>query len=327
MNEDSMKLKVLCHKCENPIKDVFSGKNSGRYLKCYKCGRNYFKLNNSVDLIQKKNKERSYYDNYYNTNHINKKKKVGEKYFKKKWYMNDSPGRKVLLNYLGNINNKNILLIGNGTSEKELYFLFKGANLIYTDLSLQAVNFIEQKFDFNNKNVEFYAIDANNLPFPDNSIDIIYGWAFIHHLDNIENFLNEANRVLKKNGFCIFYDNAHSKLWQKLKFTIFRPIMNYTHRKRGISPEDVIATKKGGFKEKEVKLYKEKCDFSRYKYVRFGLSYRIFRRVLNRIIGRDKSKNLKNIILPFLFKIDIKLSNISNIYYNNTINLVWIMEK
>jgi ubiquinone/menaquinone biosynthesis C-methylase UbiE len=50
---------------------------------------------------------------------------------------------------------------------------------------------------------QYAAIDAENLPFEDESFDIIFIAHSIHHIGNTEQFFKEANRVLTKNG--IFY--------------------------------------------------------------------------------------------------------------------------
>ncbi|AFZ44903.1 Methyltransferase type 11 [Halothece sp. PCC 7418] len=41
---------------------------------------------------------------------------------------------------------------------------------------------------------------AETLPFPDNSFDIVYGRAVLHHAQNLKEFCQEAARVLKPGG-------------------------------------------------------------------------------------------------------------------------------
>jgi ubiquinone/menaquinone biosynthesis C-methylase UbiE len=50
---------------------------------------------------------------------------------------------------------------------------------------------------------QYAAIDAENLPFEDESFDIIFIAHSIHHIGNTEQFFREANRVLTRNG--VFY--------------------------------------------------------------------------------------------------------------------------
>lgn len=52
---------------------------------------------------------------------------------------------------------------------------------------------------------EFHLMDANNLTFKDNSFDVVYGGAILHHLD-IEKTLHHVYRVLKPNGYILFLE-------------------------------------------------------------------------------------------------------------------------
>lgn len=45
---------------------------------------------------------------------------------------------------------------------------------------------------------------GEQLPFADNSFDLVYGRAVLHHADNLANFCMEASRVLKPGGVFLF---------------------------------------------------------------------------------------------------------------------------
>jgi ubiquinone/menaquinone biosynthesis C-methylase UbiE len=64
----------------------------------------------------------------------------------------------------------------------------------------------ERKFRGNAK-IHFIAADATWLPFKDALVDIIVAADFIEHIDDIgkERFLNEAARVLSRNGRMIIF--------------------------------------------------------------------------------------------------------------------------
>ncbi len=47
--------------------------------------------------------------------------------------------------------------------------------------------------------------DIENLPFKENSIDIVFNIAVLEHVKNPEKVVNEINRVLKKNGIIISF--------------------------------------------------------------------------------------------------------------------------
>lgn len=52
---------------------------------------------------------------------------------------------------------------------------------------------------------QFYLMDAHKLAFPDNSFDVVFGAAILHHLEH-EVILKEIHRVLKPDGFIFFLE-------------------------------------------------------------------------------------------------------------------------
>ncbi len=62
---------------------------------------------------------------------------------------------------------------------------------------------------------EFILMDANKLAFPDNSFDIVYGGAILHHLD-IEQSVNHIHRVLKPGGKILFLEPLNMNPLYKL---------------------------------------------------------------------------------------------------------------
>ncbi len=70
-----------------------------------------------------------------------------------------------------------------------------------------------------NFNTEFHLMDANDLTFDDESFDIVFGGAILHHLE-IEQTINHVHRVLKPNGLIMFLEplniNPLYKIYRKL---------------------------------------------------------------------------------------------------------------
>ncbi len=66
--------------------------------------------------------------------------------------------------------------------------------------------------------IDFQIMDANELEFPDESFDVVYGGAILHHLD-IEQTLSHVHRVLKPNGSILFLEplnmNPLYKIYRK----------------------------------------------------------------------------------------------------------------
>lgn len=221
-------------------------------------------------------------------------------------------------------------MLGNGDSIKELYFLNLGARIIYSDLSINSVLNVKNEYDLNDykKDIVFHAIDAFNIPLNNNSIDMIYGYAFIHHIHNLDCFFKEMYRVLKPGGICLFLDNAYSPIMHLLKWKLIPRVTNFIQKNYSTSPEDEEASFKGGYRRKEIEQLMKKHGFGDLIFFRFGLLYWIFKRFPGVIF--NWSENLKNFqrnYIPFLFLVDSFFSNKSNIYNNNTIKLIFGFKK
>ena len=155
---------------------------------------------------------------------------------------------------LGDLRDQTVLLLGNGESFNELYLLSQRPHaLIYSDLSPVGLRELRRHVDAaSHDNLMFAAIDAMDLPLRDESVDVVYGFAFAHHLPDVDRFLGEVARVLRPGGRCVLMDNAYSPLWQHLKLIWLRPLMRMSHRKEPRSPEDQRETMAGGFREDQL---------------------------------------------------------------------------
>jgi len=328
-----MLISLKCPECGSELnKDIFKFSIERDYLVCEKCLTEFNNLNGCIDFVIKTSADKNFYEKVYKENSTCENRNIDFSELRKMWFNPIFPARKIFLNELikTNIKNKSILLLGNGKSLKELYFLVFGAKLIYTDISINVVSNVKNAFDFGKyKNkIVFHAADAYNIPINDESVDIVIGYGFVHHLQDSDSFIKEVHRVIKPNGFCLFKDNAHSRVWQKLKFSILKPLVKYSHAKWGISPEDKKATRRGGYRKDEVEKWRIKHNFSEMIYLRFGVLSYVFRRGAGKIFGYNKlTDTVKMITIPFLFFLDSFLSKISNSFYTLTIELVWGFKK
>ena len=80
------------------------------------------------------------------------------------------------------------------------------------------------------------------------SFDVVYGYAMVHHLPELDEFLKGVARVLAPGGVAVFMDDGYAPAWQKSKTTWLRPLMWFSHRRGGVSPEDLRASLLGGFR-------------------------------------------------------------------------------
>jgi ubiquinone/menaquinone biosynthesis C-methylase UbiE len=162
------------------------------------------------------------------------------------------PMNRRVLERVGPVGGKRLLLLGNGTSTKELFLVTQEPELmIFSDLAPAAVNAVKKRFPLPEvrERVVFAAIDAERVPLVDASVDVVYAYAVVHHLPDVEAFLHEANRVLRPGGRAVFMDDAFSPIWQFAKRTFLRPLMRYFHALEPPSPEDLRFTLEGGFRE------------------------------------------------------------------------------
>ena len=66
------------------------------------------------------------------------------------------------------------------------------------------------------RNIRFLNADATNLPFPDKEFDLVLSFGTTHHISNWLGALSEMRRVLKSEGYFIYYDLIYSGLLAKL---------------------------------------------------------------------------------------------------------------
>ena len=107
---------------------------------------------------------------------------------------------KYIEKYLKKLNNPKILDIGAGTGKYSLYLYDKGYDIEAVELVKHNLKVIEKK----NKNIKTYLLNATDLKkINDNTYDFIILFGPLYHLISKEekiSALNEAKRVLKKNG-------------------------------------------------------------------------------------------------------------------------------
>ena len=226
---------------------------------CKQCGEQYRDRNGYLSFANRAEAaaEMAFYDEYYRSleaqTRLQNKKTVENAAVL--WNNPWNSHSEIIWDRMSGIGNKRVLLIGNGESEKELAFLkLKPTVLVYSDLSSAAVKIMFERYDLSpyGETIRGAAIDALSLPCHDASIDVVYGFAMVHHLPDVPRFLSEVHRVLVPGGQCVFLDDARAPIWQLAKLTLLRPLMRWSHRTSGISPEDLRFTMAGGFRTEEL---------------------------------------------------------------------------
>jgi len=68
------------------------------------------------------------------------------------------------------------------------------------DLTEAAVEMTRERLALHGLKSELQRADAESLPFPDASFDLVYSWGVIHHAEHPECIVEEIRRVLRPGG-------------------------------------------------------------------------------------------------------------------------------
>lgn len=107
--------------------------------------------------------------------------------------------KNALLPLLGEVTNKNILDVGAGTGRVAIPLEQAGAKVVALDVSAEMLKVLTRK----NKRITTVVGEAEELPFPDKSFDIVTAAFLIVHLKNPRRFFDEVYRVLVDGGIFV----------------------------------------------------------------------------------------------------------------------------
>jgi SAM-dependent methyltransferase len=112
-----------------------------------------------------------------------------------------------------------ILEIGCGIGSIVNDLHHRGFNIAGIDISNEAIAYGLEKFGDINLKVQ----PAENLPYNDNSFDVVLSFDLFEHIAQIEMHVNEVTRVLRKDGYYLFqtpnkYSNVIFETWYHKSF-------------------------------------------------------------------------------------------------------------
>jgi SAM-dependent methyltransferase len=108
---------------------------------------------------------------------------------------------------LGDVRGKRIVDFGCGSGANAVLLANREAAVYGVDISEDLIRLAERRLAANGRAgaVQFVVGSAHDLPFPDGSIDIVFGVAILHHLD-LALVSREVHRVLAAGGRAIFQE-------------------------------------------------------------------------------------------------------------------------
>lgn len=191
----------------------------------------------------------------------------------------------------GDARGQTVLDYGCGAGENSVLIASRGARVVGVDISPELIELANKRLAAHDldENADFRIGSAHELPVEDESVDIVFGMAILHHLD-LQLSSKEVFRVLKKGGRAIFFEPVRNS-----KFVRFvRNLIPY--EQPDVSPFERPLT------DAELETYAR--DFSGYKSRAFSLPFvnlvevlRLPESLLHRAIKID-GKILEN--APFL---------------------------
>lgn len=106
---------------------------------------------------------------------------------------------------------REVLEIGVGLGADHQRFAEAGAKLTGIDLTETAIEHTSRRFRQLGLQSRLMVADAENLPFTDESFDVVYSWGVIHHSPDTAKAAREILRVLRPGGrFAVMIYHRHS---------------------------------------------------------------------------------------------------------------------
>lgn len=205
------------------------------------------------------------------------------------WYMDDM--YPYLYDYLDlpNIKDKSVLEIGLGFGTVGQKLFLKSKSYIGVDYSKNPVKMMNYRIALRGQQGKAKAIegDARNLPFGDNTFDMVVSIGCLHHTGDIQKSIDEVHRVLKKNGKAVIM------LYNKYSFYLLVQCpLHYLRTNRKVSYSEFVRgnydndsegnaapeTKYSGYTD--IKRYFSKYGKTEIKLENFSNTYIPFVRVM-----------------------------------------------
>ncbi len=129
--------------------------------------------------------------------------------------------------------NGKILDVGCGTGYFAEKFLSK-YDVTGVDISEEMIKYAQTRMK------EAVQADAQNMPFPDNTFDIVIARSLLHHLPDPKQGVKEIKRVLKRGGKVIFTDTHNSFLSNLPRKIMYKKNKHFSDEHKNFKEEELI---------------------------------------------------------------------------------------
>src|SRR5207302_5586412 len=120
---------------------------------------------------------------------------------------------------------KRVLEVGVGMGADCVRFAQAGAQVTGVDLTERAVEITRGRLEEEGLDGDVRVADAESLPFPDDSFDLVYSWGVLHHTPDPVAAITEARRVLAPGGrlkVMLYHRRSWTALAVWLRFALLR---------------------------------------------------------------------------------------------------------
>jgi SAM-dependent methyltransferase len=133
-----------------------------------------------------------------------------------------------------------LLEVGCGMGTDLLQFARGGAKVTGVDLTPRSIEISRRHLAVYGERGDFAITDGENLPFADESFDIVYSNGVLHHTPNTAGAVREVQRVLRPGGQAkvMLYHRGSAAYWGDI---ILRHGLLHGELLRGNSPGDIMS--------------------------------------------------------------------------------------
>jgi 2-polyprenyl-3-methyl-5-hydroxy-6-metoxy-1,4-benzoquinol methylase len=117
---------------------------------------------------------------------------------------------------LGDVRGSRVLDFGCGNGENTVLLARRGAEVCGLDISHDIINLARHRLKLNGitDEVRFFVSSAHDIALADESVDVVFGMAILHHLE-LPLVAREVRRVLRKGGRAIFQEPVRNSRFIK----------------------------------------------------------------------------------------------------------------